>query len=363
MRSVLRFILLVEFQWGAGLLAEAAMRSQPCGSCGGGMLLRVIPISSHILKRAACDAWPLLAHAPELCLDHRELELEEQMAASQLLVGASVAVILAVPGHGAELNPAALAYHLPEQIRWTSPSPAGSQDAVFVGDPSKPGLYVSRTKWLKGNHFSRPHFHPNDRFITVLSGTWWMGSGTNFEPDRSVPLPVGTFATHFGKQVHWDGAKDEDATVLIFGEGPATSTQVEPTAGKFSGLDPKAVIYTLPDQFKWRDPTGAAGVNQVVLHGDPTKSGPYVVLNRFKPGNFSKPHFHPNDRFITVLKGTWWVATGNKFDTQNTVPMPAGSFVTHFGKQVHWDGAKDEEAWLLIVGEGPATRTLVDPTN
>jgi hypothetical protein len=26
------------------------------------------------------------------------------------------------------------------------------------------------TKWLAGNHFSRPHFHPNDRFITVMSG-------------------------------------------------------------------------------------------------------------------------------------------------------------------------------------------------
>lgn len=31
--------------------------------------------------------------------------------------------------------------------------------------------------------------------------------------------------------------------------------------------------------------------------------------------------------------------------------MPAGSFVTHFGKQVHWDGAKDEDAVLLIMGE------------
>ena len=64
-----------------------------------------------------------------------------------------------------------------------------------------------------------------------------------------------------------------------------------------------------------------------------------------------------------MVKGTWWVATGNKVDRENTAPMPAGSFVTHFGKQVHWDGAKDEEVWLLIVGEGPGTRTLVDATN
>jgi quercetin dioxygenase-like cupin family protein len=125
-------------------------------------------------------------------------------------------------------------------------------------------------------------------------------------------------------------------------------------------LDPKALVYKLPDQLHWRDPLGVSGVNQAVLQGDPTKPGLYVVLNRFKPGNFSRPHFHPNDRFITVVKGTWWVATGNKFDPDNTVPMPTGSFVTHFAKQVHWDGAKDEEAWVLIVGEGPATLTRVE---
>ena len=71
----------------------------------------------------------------------------------------------------------------------------------------------------------------------------------------------------------------------------------------------------------------------------------------------SRPHFHPIDRFITVLKGTWWVATGTKFDPDGTIPMPAGTFVTHFGTQVHYDGAKDEEAVLPITGEGPATST------
>jgi hypothetical protein len=34
--------------------------------------------------------------------------------------------------------------------------------------------------------------------------------------------------------------------------------------------------------------------------------------------------------------------------------------VTHFGKGVHWDGAKDEDTTLLIIGEGPATGTLVE---
>jgi quercetin dioxygenase-like cupin family protein len=303
------------------------------------------------------------AYACRTCSREKSNDREENMFTHcwrLALVAPALAAGLTITAPAAELNPAALVYKLPDQIKWSAPSAAGSQNAVMLGDPAKPGLYVVFNKWLKGNHFSRPHFHPNDRFITVLSGTWWVGSGPTYDIDNSVAMPAGTFVTHFGKEVHWDGAKNEDATLMIFGEGPGTSTPVPPIDGRLTKLDPKAVAYTLPDQYKWRDPTGAAGVNQVVLHGDPTKTGLYVTLNRFKPGNFSKPHFHPNDRFITVVKGTWWVATGNKVDKDGMVAMPTGSFVTHFGKQVHWDGAKDEDTILLIMGEGPATSTLAE---
>jgi hypothetical protein len=84
-----------------------------------------------------------------------------------LLAAAASALALAMPGDAAELNPAALVYKLPNQIKWNPPSAAGSQNSVLVGDPSKPGLYIVLNTWLKGDHFSRPHFHPNDRFITV----------------------------------------------------------------------------------------------------------------------------------------------------------------------------------------------------
>ena len=128
----------------------------------------------------------------------------------------------------AELNPAAVTYKLPDQIPWSPVDARGAQNAVVVGDPSKPGFYMVYTKWTKGNHFSRPHFHPNDRYIVVLKGTWWVGSGSKLDPDHgTVAMPAGSFVTHFGKQVHWDGAKDEDAVLLIMGEGPATATEVE----------------------------------------------------------------------------------------------------------------------------------------
>ena len=141
------------------------------------------------------------------------------------------------------------------------------------------------------------------------------------------------------------------AVVLIGGLSPV-ATAVE--------LNSKAIAIRQADELKWRDPTGAAPVNQVVLFGDPTKPGYYMVMNRFKPGTFSRPHFHPNDRFITVIKGTWYVGTGNTWDKDATIPVKAGGAVTHFGKEAHYDGAKDEEVIVLITGEGPGTSTPVE---
>ena len=138
------------------------------------------------------------------------------------------------------------------------------------------------------------------------------------------------------------------AAALIIGLiGPAAAVE----------LNPKAIAIRQADDIKWRDPTGAAPTNQRILFGDPTKPGYYMYLNRFKPGTFSKPHFHPNDRFITVVKGTWYVGTGNKWDKDATVPIKAGGFVTHTAKQVHYDGAKAEETIIQVWGMGPATST------
>jgi hypothetical protein len=126
---------------------------------------------------------------------------------------------------GPDVDPKVLAYKLPDQIKWTD-DPMGVKSAILYGDPAKPGLYIILVKWMPG-HMSRPHFHPNDRLITVLSGTWWVGTGPKFDPDSTVPMPPGAFVTHFAKQIHYDGAKDGEAMIEIVGEGPATMTPAE----------------------------------------------------------------------------------------------------------------------------------------
>ena len=123
-------------------------------------------------------------------------------------------------------DPKVMSYKLPANIQWTENTAAGSANAILAGDPTKPGMYIVLTKWHPG-HMSHPHFHPNDRFITVLSGTWYVGWGPKYDPASTYPIPAGSVVTHFGKGIHYDGAKDQEVVLQISGMGPAASTPAE----------------------------------------------------------------------------------------------------------------------------------------
>jgi quercetin dioxygenase-like cupin family protein len=146
-----------------------------------------------------------------------------------LIAGYAPATNIEVPqatGTYTGIDPAAVTVKTPDQIAWKDIGI--NRRAVLAGDPDKPGLYVQMLRLSKGNNFSRPHFRPNDRYVTVLDGTWWVGTGNKRDPAHlAVPMRSGTFVTEFGKQVVWDGAKDEDAVLLVIGEGPETSAGVE----------------------------------------------------------------------------------------------------------------------------------------
>ena len=132
-------------------------------------------------------------------------------------------MMAALPGNAADIDRAAVDFTPPSEIKWVR-NPAGTNEqAILYGHPAKPGPYVVRIKWLPGN-MSRPHFHPNDRFFVVISGTWWMGTGETFDPDSTVPAPAGSYVIHYANKIHYDGAKDEEAVIQVWGMGPATST-------------------------------------------------------------------------------------------------------------------------------------------
>jgi hypothetical protein len=133
--------------------------------------------------------------------------------------------------------------------------------------------------------------------------------------------------------------------VLTAGLGGGASAQTP---------DPKVLSFKLPDQIEWKGDR-VHGPLTVNLWGDPGKPGPYSVLVEWLPHQMSRPHYHLYDRYVTVVSGTWWVGTGPVFDPDKTTPMPAGSIVTHFAHEVHYDGAKDAPVIIQIAGMGPGT--------
>ena len=122
-------------------------------------------------------------------------------------------------------------------------------------------------------------------------------------------------------------------------------------------VDPKVASVLNLNDIKWvENPNGSNAT--YIISGEPNKEGSmYVELMKWHPHHNSMPHTHPHDRFITVLSGTWWVGTGPHYDMSTTTPMRAGSIVTHFAKQIHYDGARDEDAVIEIVGMGTAETT------
>lgn len=133
--------------------------------------------------------------------------------------------LLAFGLQAAELDPRSVEFKTAQDIQWQRSADGGSERALLLGDPDQPGPYVARIKWLPG-HFSRPHFHANDRYFTVISGTWWVGTGERYDPDNTVPIPAGSYVLHKGGQVHYDGAKDVETIIQVSGIGPVNTQRV-----------------------------------------------------------------------------------------------------------------------------------------
>ena len=118
-----------------------------------------------------------------------------------------------------------------------------------------------------------------------------------------------------------------------------------------------------PADIQWRDEPGYDGLKMAVLEGDPSKSGLYVIRVKFPPGLMTRPHRHPQDRHVTVISGTWYTGTGATFDPTKMIPLSAGSYMKHPANGLHFDGARDEEVIVQIIGVGPTDTVFAKPDD
>jgi hypothetical protein len=124
-----------------------------------------------------------------------------------------------------QIDPSETAVTLPDAIKFIpwSGGPAGSGEmAALYGDLDKPGPYLVLMKWHPG-YMSAPHTYQTDRLSVVVSGTWWVNSGADFDPKNTTPVPAGGFVLRHAHTPHYDGVprtEKEPAVIALFGIGP-----------------------------------------------------------------------------------------------------------------------------------------------
>jgi len=79
------------------------------------------------------------------------------------------------------------------------------------------------------------------------------------------------------------------------------------------------------------------------VSGDPDKPGvPFVLRIHMDAGLITLPHTHPEDDNITVVQGSWWLATGSRFNRSALEPMERGTYGLVPKKMAHFAWSKAE---------------------
>jgi quercetin dioxygenase-like cupin family protein len=104
----------------------------------------------------------------------------------------------------------------------------GGQRANLAGDELKPGMYAYRFRF-PANTKVQPHFHPDERVLTVMSGTLHVGYGEQFDESAMHALPAGSIWTEPANQPHYVWAKNGEVIIqVVGGNGPSAVTRIEP---------------------------------------------------------------------------------------------------------------------------------------
>jgi quercetin dioxygenase-like cupin family protein len=103
-----------------------------------------------------------------------------------------------------------------------------------------------------------------------------------------------------------------------------------------------------------------AGPSSAFVLGNGQQSGLYVITALYPFGLKSKPHVHPDQRVMTVISGTFYAGTGDKFDESKVQALPPGSILIIPPNTLHWGWAKDGDVVVQEVGVGPTGTIFPD---
>jgi quercetin dioxygenase-like cupin family protein len=123
-------------------------------------------------------------------------------------------------------------------------------------------------------------------------------------------------------------------------------------------------IIAFPDQITWGAAPASlpAGAKAAVLEGNPKEAGPFTLRLLMPNGYRIPPHYHPAIEHVTVVKGTFKVGMGDKFDGSKMATLPSGTFAALEPGTRHYAESQGETI-VQLHGVGPWGITYVNPAD
>ena len=130
------------------------------------------------------------------------------------------------------------------------------------------------------------------------------------------------------------------------------------------GADPSGQVYMNAGDVKWGEapPNLPKGAKIAVLSGDPGKPGPFVGRLMMPAGYKVAPHYHSTDEDLTIISGTFYLATGDKLETKDAHAMKAGGFHHLPAKTNHYAFTKGPTV-VQINAMGPFDIVYLNPAD
>ena len=145
-----------------------------------------------------------------------------------------------------------------------------------------------------------------------------------------------------------------------------------PTAKK--GAAAGGGMGTMPGTENWMDLPAAALVGTpsvamggtlkiAILQGDPMTAGrSYTARLSCTDGTKIAPHFHPTTENVTVIKGSFLVGMGAKWNDASMKEFPVGAFISAPAQMRHYAECKGETI-VQVNGVGPLVVNFVGPDD
>lgn len=103
-------------------------------------------------------------------------------------------------------------------------------------------------------------------------------------------------------------------------------------------------------------------MRSVLISGDPSKEGPYVIRAKMPAGYRIPAHWHPTDENVTVVSGTVGMGLGDTLDPAKGHSLSAGDFMLVPAQAHHFLWSKTPSI-IQVHGMGPFAMTYVNPSD